>query len=889
MKSHSKLPLISSPRFEKNKLIKSKLLTDVTDSDEDEDYLFDDKYVNPIIKKPMLSPTSSSVLADSRITFFESLRNLPMLSKRSPVEETVSVAYLTECHKNGLCPVPMGLTRLMGSSVNVRNYGMGDNYAKAFSKGISRVKNLEKLNVGANSLSPKGTKHIISKVSLQPLKELNLKDNQIKMVTMQPLINLIQKQTPSLKYLNLENTRIADTDVAKLCEALHNDRVLNFLGLAMNCLGNIAAKAIKAMLTENQYLKKIDLHWNNLKDSGAALLFEGLCRNDSLKELDLSWNSIGKNKDATHIQKIAHILPRVQGLAHLDLSFNYLTAAECVILGEGMRNNHDILGLHLLGNEGYIDSQGFIHPSNRSFHFEQSHLFRRIFEDAKSFKTKSKVKAKSMCWLCEQWVEMIFFWTPSPSDVSSNDQVFIHLECDEYEPDLMTNTYGRYQISRVVPQGDVKFFFSKNTYPMRSREYELAELPVPIEKSVHFNENFEVPVIMHVINKTNSKGPLCDYKQPFATIPRRPKFYYTPAIDVPLRLKWSISNSLFKDYRLLDKTLVQECLEFDWNQSKLPNWIKSSEQEEVKAILIDNYYEIIETFRFLASQSGNEYFTIGTNIFTDFLNQGSILDSMYEASDLGVNWSSVITPKDKKQPYNPGNALVRYEFTELLLRVASDRYVRNRICSTVPEALARFVKEKIKNIITIHDSNKWRKIELLTEEVDVVLKAHKPILDSIYKIYSGRKSLPGQKPFMCIEEFRQLCIDGRLIPEKLPARELDSCFSLAIMVQVDELFEKRHIEMTFVEFLEALCRVCWYFNINSIKDPEEIEFHENFKEEEPDLAKKVEKAMWNLYHLCPKIVQDNFVFPTQQTYKTFMYKFDRKPTSIREIYKDVEI
>ena len=152
----------------------------------------------------MLSPSSSSVLADSRITFFESLRNLPMLSKRSPVEETVSVAYLTECHKNGLCPVPMGLTRLMGSSVNVRNYGMGDNYAKAFSKGISRVKNLEKLNVGANSLSPKGTKHIISKVSLQPLKELNLKDNQIKMVTMQPLINLIQKQTPSLKYLNLD-------------------------------------------------------------------------------------------------------------------------------------------------------------------------------------------------------------------------------------------------------------------------------------------------------------------------------------------------------------------------------------------------------------------------------------------------------------------------------------------------------------------------------------------------------------------------------------------------------------------------------------------------------------------------------------------------------------
>lgn len=45
-----------------------------------------------------------------------------------------------------------------------------------------------------------------------------------------------------------------------------------------------------------------------------------------------------------------------------------------------------------------------------------------------------------------------------------------------------------------------------------------------------------------------------------------------------------------------------------------------------------------------------------------------------------MNWNATITPKVKGQVYNPGSALVRYEFMEILVRVAHDKYIRNHLC-----------------------------------------------------------------------------------------------------------------------------------------------------------------------------------------------------------------
>lgn len=47
-------------------------------------------------------------------------------------------------------------------------------------------------------------------------------------------------------------------------------------------------------------------------------------------------------------------------LIHLDLSHNNIDSRELEVMSEGLTENHTILGLHLIGNEGDIDPQGFI-------------------------------------------------------------------------------------------------------------------------------------------------------------------------------------------------------------------------------------------------------------------------------------------------------------------------------------------------------------------------------------------------------------------------------------------------------------------------------------------------------------------------------------------------
>lgn len=49
-------------------------------------------------------------------------------------------------------------------------------------------------------------------------------------------------------------------------------------------------------------------------------------------------------------------------LVHLDLSFNNLKSPDVQIMGEGLKANHTILGIHFMGNEAKVDELGFVTP-----------------------------------------------------------------------------------------------------------------------------------------------------------------------------------------------------------------------------------------------------------------------------------------------------------------------------------------------------------------------------------------------------------------------------------------------------------------------------------------------------------------------------------------------
>lgn len=127
---------------------------------------------------------------------------------------------------------------------------------------------------------------------------------------------------------------------------------------------------------------------------------------------------------------------------------------------------------------------------------------------------------------------------------------------------------------------------------------------------------------------------------------------------------------------------------------------------------------------------------------------------------------------------------------EILVRIAHDKYFRNGICETDTEAFRKLLNDHLLPVISKNDSNKWRWEKYVCEDVDLTLKAHLPVLKALFSRYSGRKTLPGYKPFMCLEEFRDLCTSAGLLNDSFASREIDACFGLAMMTYVDELFKK---------------------------------------------------------------------------------------------------
>jgi hypothetical protein len=50
-------------------------------------------------------------------------------------------------------------------------------------------------------------------------------------------------------------------------------------------------------------------------------------------------------------------------LIHVDISHNNFKKYEVFTIGEGLENNHSIMGIHMIGNEGTADSLGFVNAN----------------------------------------------------------------------------------------------------------------------------------------------------------------------------------------------------------------------------------------------------------------------------------------------------------------------------------------------------------------------------------------------------------------------------------------------------------------------------------------------------------------------------------------------
>ena len=123
------------------------------------------------------------------------------------------------------------------------------------------------------------------------------------------------------------------------------------------------------------------------------------------------------------------------------------------------------------------------------------------------------------------------------------------------------------------------------------------------------------------------------------------------------------------------------------------------------------------------------------------IKDGKLLDEK-EIGILSIKAYTKIDPALMKNSRNPDRSLVRYQFLEFILRVAEE-CINKGLFQSYPEATKILLDDYIMPHIKKFNWHEFRQNKYWTESCDCVYKTYLPIIQNVYRKYSGAKTKPG--------------------------------------------------------------------------------------------------------------------------------------------------
>jgi len=244
----------------------------------------------------------------------------------------------------------------------------------------------------------------------------------------------------------------------------------------------------------------------------------------------------------------------------------------------------------------------------------------------------------------------------------------------------------------------------------------------------------------------------------------------------------------------------------------------------VKEYVHESYLVLVQIFEYYAAMNNNDPFVITLNAATSFFAETDIVDDsskFVKTADLDTLFIVTNLEKDKnsaKSKLNPDRALTRFEFMEILIRIAIAKYTKDGPMLSPSEAVNKLLVENVSLAPPIAqlDSDLFRKERLYKEATDDVLRDNLPLIKALYNYYKGlgrNKTFP-MKAWLALQD----AVD--IITEQFVLGDAVLCYVKSRMQVVDTLATKERAEnLQIVDFMEALCRVC---DMYSIPTPAEL-------------------------------------------------------------------
>ena len=92
-----------------------------------------------------------------------------------------------------MIPIPYGLVQFKGQEdeINLKNYGMGDEYVTAFAKGLKISHSIRKVNLANNRLREQGTLKFLRAI-YKNVQEIDLSQNKVGAQSIDKICNMIK-------------------------------------------------------------------------------------------------------------------------------------------------------------------------------------------------------------------------------------------------------------------------------------------------------------------------------------------------------------------------------------------------------------------------------------------------------------------------------------------------------------------------------------------------------------------------------------------------------------------------------------------------------------------------------------------------------------------------
>merc|ERR1711963_822457 len=158
-------------------------------------------------------------------------------------------------------------------------------------------------------------------------------------------------------------------------------------------------------------------------------------------------------------------------------------------------------------------------------------------------------------------------------------------------------------------------------------------------------------------------------------------------------------KSILASFRRDNSSIMQKCFELDWSMVKKGRLIPEAEEETARQLIEAHYGQIVAIYRHLSAcgVSGSSGFGVTSLDAGSFANEAGLVDGqvtrLADVDRLHIASNVVSSEQRKNLMVRYEKVLARFQFLELLLRIADQRFKQTGEFHTMTEAIRRLLPQ----------------------------------------------------------------------------------------------------------------------------------------------------------------------------------------------------